>query len=214
MRNEHGLLTPIVESVSDPILTLFIPGFFGSLVIRGGADLPPPSKNGGNGWKVPKVSWNLISYRDWCQTKGFTTFGYLEPPQLMVWKSDFFMGSVRFVRVPPYESWANWNNFCSSWENCDFFWGKKCCTLLFRNLKAQNGIFWARIGCFDVYDNDKYEVHSINLVEHLNFGWLWWLFTLFCRILILSRNLRLKIWIRISQIQDGGVGSPFYESFS
>ena len=25
--------------------------------------------------------------------------------------------------------------------------------LLFRNLKAQNGIFWARIGCFDVYDN-------------------------------------------------------------
>ena len=22
--------------------------------------------------------------------------------------------------------------------------------LLFRNLKAQNGIFWARIGCFDV----------------------------------------------------------------
>ena len=25
--------------------------------------------------------------------------------------------------------------------------------LLFRNLKAQNGIFWVRIGCFDVYDN-------------------------------------------------------------
>ena len=41
--------------------------------------------------------------------------------------------------------------------------------LLFRNLKAKNGIFWARIGCFDVYDNDKYEVHSINLVKHLNF---------------------------------------------
>ena len=31
--------------------------------------------------------------------------------------------------------------------------------LLFRNLGAKNGIFWARIGCFDVYDNDKYEVH-------------------------------------------------------
>ena len=44
--------------------------------------------------------------------------------------------------------------------------------LLFRNLGAKNGIFWARIGCFDVYDNDKYEVHSINLVKHLNFGWL------------------------------------------
>ena len=59
----------------------------------------------------------------------FTTFGYLEPPQLMVWKSYFFMGSVRFVRVPPYESWANWTNFCSSWENGDFFGGQKCCTL-------------------------------------------------------------------------------------
>jgi len=30
----------------------------------GGADLPPPSKNGGNGWEVPKLSWNLISYQD------------------------------------------------------------------------------------------------------------------------------------------------------
>ena len=45
--------------------------------------------------------------------------------------------------------------------------------LLFRNLGAKIGIFWARIGCFDVFDNDKYEVHSINLVEHLNFGCLW-----------------------------------------
>ena len=114
---------------TENCLTLFKPGFFGSLVTRGGADLPPPSKNGGNGWEVPKLSWNLISYRDWCQTKGFTTFGYPEPPQLMVWKSDFFIGSVRFVRVPPYESWANWTNFCSFWENGDFFWGRKCCTL-------------------------------------------------------------------------------------
>ena len=54
---------------------------------------------------------------------------------------------------------------------------------------------------------------EVFLVEHLNFGWLWCLFTLFCRILILSQNLRLKIWIRISQIQDVG-GSPFCESFS
>ena len=28
---------------------------------------------------------------------------------------------MRFVRVPPYESWANWTNFLSSWENGDFF---------------------------------------------------------------------------------------------
>ena len=61
-------------------LTLFEPAFFGSSKTRGGADLPPPSKNGGNGWEVPKLSWNLISYRDWCQTKGFMTFRYLEPP--------------------------------------------------------------------------------------------------------------------------------------
>ena len=30
----------------------------------GGADLPPPSIYGGSGWEVPKLSWNLISYRD------------------------------------------------------------------------------------------------------------------------------------------------------
>ena len=73
---------------------------------------------------------NLISYQDWCQTWGFTTFRYLKPPQLMVWKSDFFRESLRFVRVPPYESWANWTNFFSSWENGDFFWGQNCCTLI------------------------------------------------------------------------------------
>ena len=53
-----------VFAVDELSLTLFKPGFFGSLVTRGGADLPPPSKNGGNGWEVPKLSWNLISYRD------------------------------------------------------------------------------------------------------------------------------------------------------
>ena len=71
---------------------------FGSYMTRGGGG------NGCNGWEVQKLSWNLISYQDWCQTWGFTTFRYLEPPQLMVWKSDFFKGSMRFVRVPPYES--------------------------------------------------------------------------------------------------------------
>ena len=119
----------VEKSNLKSILTLLDPAFFGSLKPRGGADLPPPSKNGGNGWEVPKLSWNLISYQDWCQTKGFSTFRYLEPPQLMVWKSDFFPGSMRFVRVPPYESWANLTNFFSSWENGDFFWGQKCCTL-------------------------------------------------------------------------------------
>ena len=27
---------------------------------------------------------------------------------------------MRFVRVPPYESWANWTNFLSYWENGNF----------------------------------------------------------------------------------------------
>ena len=65
---------------------------------------------------------DAITYTKW-------TFRCLKPPQLMVWKSDFFKGSMRFVRVPPYESWANLTNFFSSWENGDFFWGQKCCTL-------------------------------------------------------------------------------------
>ena len=64
------------------------PSVFGSKFTRGY-----------NGREVPKLSWNLISYRDWCQTKGFTTFRYLEPPQLMVWKSNFFRRSVRLGKM-------------------------------------------------------------------------------------------------------------------
>ena len=131
------VLVIIVITVTKVIMALMLkvvinpiqPSVFGSKFTRGGADLPPPSKNGVNGWEVPKLSWNLISYQDWCQTWGFATFRNLEPPELMVWKSDFFRPSMRFVRVPPYESWANWTNFLSSWENGDFFWGQNCCSL-------------------------------------------------------------------------------------
>ena len=112
--------------IYSSLLSLFKPAFFGSLVTRGGADLPPPSKNGCNGWEVQKLSWNLISYQDWCQTWGFTTFRYLEPPQLMVWKSYFFRGSMRFVRVPPYESGVKLTNFTFSWQNSEFLWDQKC----------------------------------------------------------------------------------------
>ena len=56
-----GFVGRLMEQIS---LTLFKPAFFGSLVTRGGADLPPPSKNGCNGWEVQKLSWNLISYQD------------------------------------------------------------------------------------------------------------------------------------------------------
>ena len=128
MYHVYSLQTFLVSFLAlslNPICT----GDFGSYMTRGGADLPPPSKNGCNGWEVQKLSWNLISYQDWCQTWGFTTFRNLEPPELMVWKSDFFRPSMRFVRVPPYESWANWTNFCSSWENGDFLEGQKCCIL-------------------------------------------------------------------------------------
>ena len=110
-------------------LTLFIPAFLGLNYAGGGQICPHPLTMGYNGREVPKLSWNLISYRDWCQTKGFTTFRYLEPPKLMVWKSDFFWWFMRFVRVPPYEIWANRTNFYSSWENGDFFWCQTCCTL-------------------------------------------------------------------------------------
>ena len=96
---------------------------------RGGHICPPPTNNGGNGWKFQKLSWDLIYYRDWCQTNGFTTFRYLEPSQLMVWKSGFFWWFMRFVRVPPYESWANWTNFYFSCENGDILLSRKSCNL-------------------------------------------------------------------------------------
>ena len=128
----HDHLPTPEGQINFPLFLIFNPirpGLFGSTGTRGGADLPPPNKNGGNGWGVQKLSWNLISYQDWCQTWGFTIFRNLEPPELMVWKSDFFSRSMRFVRVPPYEIWANWTNFCRSWENGDFLEGQKCCIL-------------------------------------------------------------------------------------
>ena len=77
-----------------------IPGLFLNSIYPGGGKFAPPYKMPNNGREVPKLSWNLISYRDWCQTKGFTTFRHLEPPQLMVWKVTFFWWFMRFVRVP------------------------------------------------------------------------------------------------------------------
>ena len=54
-------------------LTLFYPVFLVLIL-----------KMVGNGLELPKLSWNLISYRDWWQRKGFTPFRHLEPPQLEV----------------------------------------------------------------------------------------------------------------------------------
>ena len=95
----------------------------------GGHIVPPLGFRGCWGVMVPNFCCNLRSYSDWHQTKGFTTFRYLEPPQLMVWKIYFFRGFWRFVRVLPYESWAFWTNFYFSWKNGEFFWSKIFCNL-------------------------------------------------------------------------------------
>ena len=71
----------------------------------------------------------LRSDHDWHQAKGFTTFRCLEPLQLIVWKKRLFLGFLRFVRVPPYESWANWTNFYFSCENGDILLSRKSCNL-------------------------------------------------------------------------------------
>ena len=92
----------------------------------GGHIVPPLAFEGCLGVVVSNLSDNLISYPDWHQTKGFTTFRYLEPPQLMVWKSDFFRWSLTLVRVPPYESGVKMTNFQFSWLNGEFLWGQKC----------------------------------------------------------------------------------------
>ena len=102
-------------NISNPIWT----GLFWFSCNSGGTDLPPPSKNECNEWEVHKLSWNLISYQDWCQTWGITTFRYLEPPQLMVWKSNFFRRSVRLDKMDQLFKFLG-----KRW----FFGGQKCCT--------------------------------------------------------------------------------------
>ena len=44
-------------------------------------------------------------------------------------KKRLFLEFLRFVRVPPYESWANWTNFYFSCENSDILLGRKFCNL-------------------------------------------------------------------------------------
>ena len=44
-------------------------------------------------------------------------------------KKRLFLGLLRFVRVPPYESWANWTNFYFSCENGDILLSQKSCNL-------------------------------------------------------------------------------------
>ena len=52
----------------------------------------------------------------------------------------------------------------------------------------------ARIGCFDVYDNDKYEVHSINLVE-LSEGSGDYLHCFVAKFTVENLNKDFKVWL-------------------
>ena len=70
----------------------------------------------------------------------------------MVWKSDFFRGSMRFVRVPPYESGVKLTNFVFSWQNGEFWWGQKCCTPLL----TQNEELSKKIGAYILIYNCVY----------------------------------------------------------
>ena len=98
---------------------------------------------------VSNLSDNLISHSDWHQTEGFTTFRYLEPPKLMVWKSDIFRGPMRFVRVPPYENGVKLTNFIFSWENGAILLSGKCCPLF----HTQNEELSKKIGaCICIYN--------------------------------------------------------------
>ena len=95
----------------------------------GGLIGPPHVSKGVGVVLVSNFSCNLRSDHDWHQAKGFTTFRCLEPLQLIVWKKRLFLGFLRFVRVPPYESWANWTNFYFSCENGDILLSRKSCNL-------------------------------------------------------------------------------------
>ena len=62
------------------------------------------------------------------------------------------MGSVRFVRVPPYESGVKMTNFSFSWQNGEFFWSQKCCT----HFLTQNEELSKKIGaCICIYTSDE-----------------------------------------------------------
>ena len=95
----------------------------------GGLIGPPHVSKGVGVVLFSNFSCNLRSDHDWHQAKGFTTFRCLEPLQLIVWKKRLFLGFLRFVRVPPYESWANWTNFYFSCENGDILLSRKSCNL-------------------------------------------------------------------------------------
>ena len=82
-------------------------------------------------------------------------------------------------------------------EICKVITAKTILYLLFRILKAHfspfRGNFLHVLG-----------VHFINLVENRNSGWLWWCFSPFCRMLVLSENFRGKTIKEISQWVDKG----------
>ena len=128
----------------------------------GGHIVPPLSFEGCWGAVVSKSSNDLTPYSDWYQTKGFTTFRYLEPPKLMVWKSDFFRWSLTLVRVPPYESGVKMTNFQFSWLNGEFLWGQKCSP----HFLNQNEELSKKIGaCICIYTRVYANTWQVGLIE-------------------------------------------------
>ena len=85
--------------------------------------MPQLTKNGGNGWEVPQIV-------------GHNYFGTSTLTRLMLDKRIFnfqIPGTTQttfqgvFEPFTAYDSLANWTNYLSSWDNGEFFWGKKCC---------------------------------------------------------------------------------------
>ena len=55
-------------SIMHNFVALLVLVFFVSHKCRGQI-YPHPLAIGGNGWEVPKLSWNLLPYRNWCLMK-------------------------------------------------------------------------------------------------------------------------------------------------
>ena len=88
---------------------------------RGGADLPPPSKNEGNEWEVQKLSWDLISYRE-----GFKIPTIRIPTIIIPTRRDFNWVRRDFNWVRRDFNWVsrdfNWVGRDFNWVRRDFNW--------------------------------------------------------------------------------------------
>ena len=101
---------------------------------------------------------------------------------------------MRFVRVPPYESWAFWTNFYFSCEDGEFFGGQTCCTLFHtRNEgKSQKISTCIRIHTF-VYANTWWS-NRVNNVWNKDF-------TVYFN---LTKRYQSKPWNPLKKVKESG----------